>query len=173
MDQRTGGLLAAIAGAVLLVAGALSSAWVVGEDYGIRSRLGLLSLEVCGEAESCERVGLDELASGPSAPERMGRYRGFALGTLVAGMLAAVAALVTAGFALARRFVERGIQPSSLALIFSALALIAAVLTLSSQPYRGWGTGSGFMMFGLGAAAALLGAILLGRLRAPVGDDEF
>lgn len=160
-------MAAAALGAALLVIGAFHPSWVFGRDFGITTHLGLLDMELCHGDGTCEPVSLSE-ATRPGIE----RYRIFALVSFVLGLLTALALLVTLGLAALRKHVEHGVQPSSLALIGSVFTLISGAVTLSVKPAASWGTGVGFLLFGAGAAIALLGAILLGRLKPPPSDSD-
>lgn len=175
MDSRGKmGLAAAAIGAVLLVMAAFSQSWLIGENYGIKSKVGLRSVDICAEEVPCENVALSTWAEGSYAPKGLSTY-------LTLGSISFYTALITAFFMLVLlvygalgKVPHWPIHPGSISLLLSIGLLLVGVLTLALHPFKsaGWGTGPGFMMLGGGDVAALVAALFLGR-SVPMGEDDW
>jgi hypothetical protein len=176
LTSRWVGVAAAVAAIALLVLGVWSRDWLRGVDYGIESRLGLRLVELCqmvepapGEAvRSCETVSLDAIAESRFAPDGFERYQALATASWWSGLAAAGLVLLCLLLALIDRPLDLPVHPTTLALLTSAAALLIGGLTLALNPYSklvGWGSGRGFVLFGVGAALGLFAAIVLGRTR--------
>ncbi len=179
MDSSTKlGLGAAAIAVVLLVMAAFSTSWIIGENYGIQSRVGLRNVESCtslDESETtCVSVSLSEWSQSKYAPQGLSTF-------VTLGSLSFVVALVTAAFMLIllgygglRKTPRWPVHPGSISLLLSIGLLVIGVLTLALHPFKtaGWGTGIGFMMLGGGDVAALIASLFLGR-SVPMTEDEW
>ena len=59
MDKRRlTGLIAAGLALILLLLAAFSNSWIIGENYDIKSKVGLRSVSICADDSSCESVTL-------------------------------------------------------------------------------------------------------------------
>jgi len=175
MDSTTKlGLGAAVVATVLLVMAAFSSSWLIGENYGIKSEVGLRSVNICADESNCENVDLSTWAESPYAPKGLSTY--ITLGTIsfFAALLTAGFMLVLLGYGVRGKAPRWPVHPGSMALLLSIALLIVGVLTLALHPFKsaGWGTGPGFMMLGGGDVAALVAALFLGR-SVPTSEDEW
>ncbi len=176
MDSTTKlGLGAAALAAVLLVMAAFSSAWLIGENYEITSKVGLRSVDICANESSCERVDLSTWAESPYAPKGLSTY--ITLGTIsfFTALITAGFMLVLLGYGISKKAPRWPVHPGSISLLLSIVLLVVGVLTLALHPFKsaGWGTGPGFMMLGGGDVAALVAALFLGRSLPTDEDDWF
>lgn len=160
MRERWIAVGVAVAGALLVIAGAFSDSWLVSGDLDYPSAAGLWSVERC-DPGGCDR------ADHPST------FGAIAAVCFWIGMAAAATLLVAAAIAARGRRITRAISPEGTAIVASLAALAAAIAALVSQPYATLqlGTGPGFLIFSVGAALGLLGGILLGRL--PRDDADY
>lgn len=175
------GLVAGAAGIALLLVGLFSNDWVVGRNFGIDTHVGLRSETLCqvvqpdlsqpGES-ACSTIGFDEIADSPSAIDGFGTFVLMATITFYLGLACCAVVLLVMLLALARKYPALPIAPSTLGIVLSFGSVVMIALVLALHPWKkvGWGTGWAIMVAGGGAAACLLAAILLGRLRPPVDD---
>tara|TARA_R110002096_G_scaffold434832_1_gene658158 strand:- start:165201 stop:165734 length:534 start_codon:yes stop_codon:yes gene_type:complete len=176
MDSTTKlGLGAAAIAAVLLIMSAFSTSWLIGSNYGIKSKVGLKSVDICVDESSCETVALSTWAKSDYAPDGLSTY--ITLGTLsfFTSLITAGFMLVLLGYGVSKKVPHWPVHPGSIALLLSIALLIVGVLTLALHPFKtaGWGTGPGFMMLGGGDVAALIAALFLGRSVPESEDDWF
>ena len=168
------GLAAAAIAAVLLVLAAFSQSWLIGENYGIKSKVGLRSVDICAEESPCENVALSTWSESEYAPKGLSTFT--TLGTLsfYTALITAFFMLVLLGYGALGKVPRWPVHPGSISLLLSIGLLIIGVLTLALHPFKsaGWGTGPGFMMLGGGDVAALVAALFLGR-SVPMGEDEW
>lgn len=176
-SRRWLGVAAAAAAIALILLGDLSRDWLRGIDHGIESRLGLREIELCqmvepvpGDAvQSCETVPLAAIAGSRFAPEGFDRFRTLATATHWAGVAAIALLAIALALGVANRAVDLFVHPTTLAILASATALVLGGLVLALNPYSGlvgWGSGRGFVFYGVGAGLGVFGAILLGQSRA-------
>ena len=182
MNKLVIGLVAGAAGIALLLVGLFSNAWVVGRNFGIDTYVGLRSETLCqvvqpeedkpGET-ACSKVSFAELAGSPSAIDGFDTFVLMASITFYAGLACCAVVLLVMILALARKFPNLPIAPSTLGIVLSFGSVVMIALVLALHPWKkvGWGTGWAIMVAGGGAAGCLLAAILLGRLRPPVDDS--
>jgi hypothetical protein len=182
MDKKkVAGLTAAAVGVAALLFGLLSHEWVIWRAGGTEIHVGLRSIESCqevspgtpgAEKRSCTTTSHREVAGFAQAVDGYDSFRLVARITFFTGLVTAGLMVLVLALALANRFPDLPIAPSSLAIVASAAGVIGIATTLAVHPWKslGWGTGSAVLLSGGGAAACLLGAILLGRLRPAVDD---
>lgn len=181
VSQKWTGIGLAVAAAAVMIIGAFHPTWVTGKDYGIESSVGLRSIRICQDVQpdpgepaqrSCEPVDFGTWKHSEFAPEGFGTFRILCLVTFFCGLAAALMLLISAGLSAANKWVHWFIQPASAGILLSIATVIAAVLALALNPFKGvgWGTGPGFLIMGGGATAGLLAGILLGRLKPPDED---
>jgi hypothetical protein len=178
MNKRVVGVIAGLAGIAALVYGLFSKEWVVGTDFGIETHVGLQSSKLCQNVVpepgqgvyTCTSVSHSEIARSHSKPDGFDSFSLVALITFYTGLGCAALMLLVTGLALARLY-PRAFATLGIVVTFATLILIAVTLAIHPWKKVGWGTGSGVMIAGGGATACLFAAILLGRLRPPVGDD--
>lgn len=177
------GIATAVAAALLLVVGVFSREWLRGLDLGIETHLGLRAAEICQEvspspdetSRACETVALDAMTSAEFAPAGSARFHTLATLAYGTGLAAAGLVLLCALLGLANRPIDLPIHPTTLGILACAGALACGSLAMALNPYTkltGWGSGRGFVLFGLGAALGLFGSIVLGRAR-PAVPSEF
>jgi hypothetical protein len=184
MTKRWLGIATATLGVVLVVLGVLSRDWVHGIDLGIESHLGLQELELCQMVEpetgvrvrSCETVALDAIGEGQFVPDGFARFHTLAIIAFWAGLAAAFLCLVCVVLGVLDRPLDLPVHPTTLAILASATALMVGGITLTLNPYSklvGWGSGRGFVLYGIGTALGLFGAIVLGQnRRLPLSEWE-
>lgn len=181
VSQKWIGIGLGVVAAAVMVVGAFHPTWVTGSDYGIESKVGLRSIEICqyvqaeleGPAErSCESVDFGVWKDSAFAPDGFDTFRILCLAAFICGLAAAASLLLCAGLTAAGKWVHWFVQPASLAILTSVATVLAAVLALALNPFKGvgWGTGPGFLIMGGGATAGLLAGIVLGRLKPPDED---
>ena len=176
MDKRKlTGLISASVAIVMLLLAAFSTSWLIGNDYGIVSRVGLLSVETCPESDSCDTVSLSEWAESIYAPEGLSTYNTLAMISFVTALATVASMLALLFFATRTRSPRWAVHPGSVGLLLSIGLLVIGVVTLALHPFKssGWGTGPGFMLLAGGDVAALLAALMLGRSEEPSVDDWF
>ncbi len=182
MNKLLIGLVAGAAGIALLLVGLFSNHWVVGGEFGIETRVGLRSETICQVVqpdlsepgtETCRDVTFDAMAGTPSAIDGFATFVTMASVTFYLGLACCGLLLIVMLLAVARKFPNLPIAPSTLGIVlaFGNVVMIALVLALHPWKKVGWGTGWAMMVAGGGAAACLLAAILLGRMRPPVDDS--
>lgn len=182
MNRLIIGLIAGAAGIAALLVGLFSHDWVVGRDFGIDTHVGLRAEKLCqvvqpdpGQAGtgSCITVGFDEIANSPSAIDGFDTFTLLASATFYVGLVCCGLILLVMALALAKKFPDLPIAPSTLGIVLSFGSVIMIALVLALHPWKkvGWGTGWSIMVAGGGAAGCLLAAILLGRLRPPVDEN--
>ena len=168
------GLGAAALAAVLLVMAAFSNSWLIGENFGIKSAVGLRSVDSCEDGSGCVSVTLSDWAESPYAPDGLSTY--ITLGTIsfFTALVTALLMLVLLGYGAAKKAPRWPIHPGSISLLLSLALLIVGVLTLALHPFKtaGWGTGPGFLLLGGGDVAALVAALFLGRSVA-ISEEEW
>jgi hypothetical protein len=181
---RWTGIASAAVAVALLVLGALSHEWLIGRDLGIETRLGLREVEICQTVDpqasgdgsrSCESVALAAVGESAFAPDGFDRFGSLATASFWAGLGAAAVLVVCLLFSLARWAPDLPIHPTTLGILASAAALALGGVTMLKNPYTalvGWGSGRGFVLYGLGASLGLFGSILLGRAR-PIAPSEW
>ena len=163
-SRRIVAIALALVSAAALVWVTFSHRWTASADPLDHSGFGLRSFYFCQD-DGCQTVGLREFLHGypgsvPGAFVTAGWVASIAL------WLAAAALVLSAGLALAGRFVFRPIAPTSVALLAIAVALIAGCLFVALAPGRPvFGIAYGFFVFGGGVVGGLASSIMLGRLR--------
>ncbi len=182
MNKLVLGLVAGAAGIAALLVGLFSNHWVQGQNFGIDTYVGLRSETLCqvvqpdpgepGET-SCSTVSFDEMANSPSAIDGFDTFSLLASATFYAGLTCCAMILLVMLLAVAKKFPNLPIAPSTLGIVLSFGSVIMIALVLALHPWKkvGWGTGWSIMVAGGGAAACLLAGILLGRMRPPVDDS--
>jgi hypothetical protein len=176
MDKRKlTGLVAASVGLVMLLLAAFSTSWLVGNNYGVKSNVGLRSVDSCQPQGECVRLSLSDWADSPYAPDGLSTYNTLAAVSFVLALVTASAMLALLFYATRKRQPRWPVHPGSVALVLSIALLLLGVLTLALHPFKeaGWGTGPGFMLLAAGDVAALLAALMLGRSEEPSIDDWF
>jgi hypothetical protein len=182
MNKLVLGLLAGAAGIALLLVGLFSNDWVVGQNYGIETSVGLRSETLCQVVQpeedrpgerACSDVSFADMANSPSAIDGFDTFTLMASVTFYLGLACCAIVLLVMLLAVARKFPHLPIAPSTLGIVLSFGSVVMIALVLALHPWKkvGWGTGWSIMVAGGGAAACLLAAILLGRLRPPVDDS--
>jgi hypothetical protein len=182
MNKVLIGLVAGAAGVAALVIGLFSNHWVIGNEYGIDTHVGLRELELCQVVQPdldeagvgvCSTVSHGDIANSPSAIDGFNTFSMVAQITFYTGLVCAGILLLVMALTLARKFPSRGIAPSSLGIVLSFGTLILIAITLAIHPWKqvGWGTGYSIMIAGGGAVACLFAAIMLGRARPRVDDS--
>ncbi len=176
MDNRKLlGLVSSGLAAALLAFAAFSNSWIIGNNYEIRSEVGLRSVNICAEHSSCEKVSLDSWSKSAFAPKGLGTFQ--TLGMISFGLALALSLLmaVLLFYGISKKTPYWPIHPGSLALLLSISLLIVGVLTLALHPFKtaGWGTGPGFMLLAAGDVLALAAALILGRSEAKTEENWF
>lgn len=182
MNKLVIGLVAGAAGIAALLVGLFSNNWVIGRNFGIDTYVGLRSETLCqvvqpdpgrpGES-ACSEVSFDEMANSPSSIDGFDTFTLMATATFYVGLACCAVVLIIMLLAVARKYPDLPIAPSTLGIVLSFGSVVMIALVLALHPWKkvGWGTGWSIMVAGGGAAACLLAAILLGRLRPPVDDS--
>ena len=181
MSKLVLGLVAGAAGIAALLVGLFSNHWVEGRNFGIDTYVGLRSETLCQVVQpdlsqpgenTCSTVSFEEMANSPSAIDGFDTFTLLASATFYAGLVCCAMILLVMLLAVARKFPNLPIAPSTLGIVLSFGGVVMIALVLALHPWKkvGWGTGWSIMVAGGGAAACLLAAILLGRLRPPVDD---
>ena len=176
MDKRkVTGLVAAVLAVALLLLAAFSSSWLIGNNYGIKSKVGLRTVDTCSGDTSCETVSLSDWAKSPYAPDQLSTYNTLSHISFFLALTTAAVMLVLLAYGVSGKQPSWPVHPGSIGLLLSISLLIFGVLTLSLHPFKsaGWGTGPGFMLLAGGDVAALLAALMLGRSEEPSIDDWF
>lgn len=182
MNRLVIGLLAGAAGIAALLVGLFSNDWVVGRDFGIDTHVGLRAEKLCQVVQpdpdqagtgTCITVSFHEIANSPSAIDGFDTFTLLAGVTFYAGLACCAVILLLMVLALAKKFPDLPIAPSTFGIVLSFGSVVMIALVLALHPWKkvGWGTGWSIMVAGGGAAGCLLAAILLGRLRPPVDDS--
>ncbi len=168
------GMGAAALAAVLLVVAAFSNSWLIGENYGITSNVGLRTVETCPAADTCQSVALSTWSESPFAPDGLSTFITLATVSFVAALLTALFMLILLGYSIRQVAPRWPVHPGSISLLLSIVLLVIGVLTLALHPFKaaGWGTGPGFMILGGGDVAALIAALFLGRT-VPLDEDDW
>ncbi|HKE19280.1 MAG TPA: hypothetical protein VKB80_30600 [Kofleriaceae bacterium] len=176
------GVSAGILGIAALLWGLHSTQWVIGTDFGIETHVGLRVMEQCQtvqpRADAPDQKVCSTFSHGDIA-RSASKYDGFDTFSLVShltfytGLIAVAVVLLVMLLALLGRFPNTAIAPSTVAIMLSTMTLLLTGATLSINPWKeiGWGTGSSSYLAGVGAAACLAASIVLGRLRPPVQDS--
>jgi hypothetical protein len=176
MDKRKlTGLIGAGVAAILLLLAAFSNTWLIGNNYGIKSKVGLRSVDICTEEEACERVSLSEWAKSSYAPKGLSTFNTLGMISFLLALTTVGAMLVLLGYGAMGKTPYLPVHPGTIALLLSIALLIVGVLTLAMHPFKsaGWGTGPGFMLLAGGDVAALLAGLMLGRSEETSVDDWF
>jgi hypothetical protein len=160
---------------IMLLLASFSSSWLIGNNYGIHSKVGLRSVDSCDESGDCERVSLAEWAESPYAPDGLSTYNTLAAISFYLSLATVAAVLALIFFATRKRVPQWPVHPGSAVLLMSIALLLVGVLTLALHPFKsaGWGTGPGFMLLAGGDVAALLAGLMLGRSEDASIDDWF
>lgn len=168
------GLVGAGLAAALLVIAAFSNSWIIGENYGIRSNVGLRTVDICPEEGICVTVSLSTWSQSVSAPKGLSTYQTLGMISFVLALTLALSLLVLVGYGLANKIPYWPVHPGSLALLLSIALLVVGVLTLALHPFKtaGWGTGPGFMVLAAGDIGALAAGLILGR-SAPAREEDW
>lgn len=175
MDSGTKlGLGAASLAAVLLVMAAFSNSWLIGENFGIKSKVGLRNVDSCEGGSDCVSVDLSTWAESPYAPDGLSTFITLGTSSFYLSLVTAALMVVLLGYGAARKTPRWPIHPGSISLLLSIALLVVGVLTLALHPFKnaGWGTGPGFLLLGGGDVAALIAALFLGRSVA-ISEDEW
>jgi hypothetical protein len=170
------GLISAGLALVLLSLAAFSTSWLIGTNYGVKSKVGLRSVDTCPEPDNCGSTSLSEWADSPYAPDGLSTYKTLATISFVLALATAAAMLALLAFVATRKkAIAWPVHPGSVGLLLSIALLFVGVATLALHPFKsaGWGTGPGFMLLAGGDVAALLAALMLGRSEEPSIDDWF
>jgi hypothetical protein len=182
MNKLVIGLLAGAAGIALLLVGLFSNDWVVGSDFGIDTHVGLRSETLCQVVQpdpsepgvtGCSDVSFEDMAHSPSAIDGFDTFTIMAAITFYGGLACCGVVVLVILLALAKKYPNLPIAPSTLGIVLSFGSVVMIALVLALHPWKkvGWGTGWSIMVAGGGAAGCLLAAILLGRLRPPVDEN--
>jgi len=176
--KRTIAIALALISAAALVWVSFSHRWTASADPLDHSGFGLRSIWYC-QVDGCHTMSNAAFLRG-YAGHVSGAFTAAGWVTSIALWIAAAALALSAGLALARRFVYRPIAPTSLALLAVAVALIAGCVFVATAPGRPvFGIAYGFFVFGGAVIGGLVSSILLGRMRphepewdAPEAFDE-
>lgn len=182
MSKLVLGLVAGAAGIAALLVGLFSTDWVVGSDFGIETHVGLRALRQCQVVQPdlsqpgesiCSTISYDDIANSPSAIDGFDTFSLLAQATFYVGLACCAMLLLVMVLAVAKKYPNLPIAPSTLGIVLSFGSVIMVALVLALHPWKktGWGTGWSMMVAGGGAAGCLLAAILLGHLRPPVDDS--
>jgi len=181
MNKRLIGAVAGVAGIAMLVFALFSSHWVVGQDYGIETRVGLRSIDLCQpvqqqldgpEKMDCSSISHAEIARSPS------KLDGFETFSLVAallfylGLVCATLQLAITVLSSTKIFLHLPVRPTTMGILVSFSTLLLVATTLAIHPWKavGWGTGYAVLLGGTGAIACLFASITLGRIQPPDED---
>jgi MFS family permease len=182
MNKLVLGLLAGVAGIALLLVGLFSNHWIAGRDSDFDNYVGLRSMSFCQQVQpdlskpgetACSTVGFDEIEGTPSAIDGFDTFTIMAAITFYGGLACCGVVLLLVVLAVARKYPDLPIAPSTLGIVLSFGSVVMIALVLALHPWKkvGWGTGWSIMVAGGGAAGCLLASLLLGRLRPPVDDN--
>lgn len=175
MNKRLIGILVGVAGIAALVFGLFSNRWVVGQDYGIETHVGLRSIELCQPDADCSSVTHDQIAKSPSKMDGFDTFSLIAASTFYTGLVCAALLLVIVALAGTGKYLHLPIQPTTLGIVTSFVTLMLIAVVLASHPWKaiGWGTGNAVVIAGAGAIAGLFASITLGRVMPDFDDNDW